>query len=153
MKPKLMSSSTPRDHNRSSVDMRPLTGGGHGGDKSQSSRNCRVGFVRQIGTDLLSTLICLTHCGGFVTRWVGKKWRCSNAVIPTLGLIRLYSSLTTLFPRWNSLTNHHSQTEPRMKGMRLVVNRETSKLIEFDLKAKCGEGYYSFNVDLAFKKT
>ena len=37
--------------------------------------------------------------------------------------------------------------------MRLVVNRETSKLIEFDLKAKCGEGYYSFNVDLAFKKT
>ena len=86
-------------------------------------------------------------------RWVGKKWQCSNAVIPTLGLICLYSSLTTLFLQWNSLTNHHSQTEPRMKGMRLVVNRETSKLIEFDLKAKCGEGYYPFNVDLALKKT
>ena len=37
--------------------------------------------------------------------------------------------------------------------MRLVVNRETSKLIEFDLKAKGVEGYYPFNVDLALKKT
>ena len=97
-------------------------------------------------------LICLTHCGGFVTRWVGKKWRCSNAVIPTLGLIRLYSSLTTLFPWWNSLTNHHSQTEPRMKGMRLVVNRETSKLIEFDLKVSVVRAIILSDVDLALKK-
>ena len=52
-----MSSSTLRDH-RASVDMPgpPLTGGDHGDDKSRSRRNCRVGFVRQIGTDLLSTL-------------------------------------------------------------------------------------------------
>ena len=142
-----MSSSCPRDH-RSSVDTRPLTGGDHGDNKS-----CSSGIVALDLSDKLPRIchqrwakiqICLTHCGGFVMRGVGKKWRCSNAVIPTLRLMCLYSSLTTLFPpEILSPITIHKATEPRMKGMRLVINSQKSKLQEFDLKAKFDGPYIS----------
>ena len=65
-------------------------------------QSCRVGFVRQIAADMLSTLSKnsdLSDALWWIRHELGcKKWQCSNAVIPTLGLICLYSSLTTLFP-------------------------------------------------------
>ena len=99
-----------------SVDMRPfLTGGAHGDNKSHSSgivaldlsdklrqicyqRSAKIWFVWRIAVDL---------------SWAaGKKWQSSNVVIPTLGLMCLYSSLPTLFQTgiFSPITIHKAQS-------------------------------------------
>ena len=114
-KPDLMLSSSLRNQNFS-VDMRPLlTGEAHGDNKSHSSgivaldlsdklrqicyqRSAKIWFVWRIAVDL---------------SWAaGKKWQSSNVVIPTLGLMCLYSSLPTLFQTgiFSPITIHKAQS-------------------------------------------
>ena len=118
-KPDLMLSSSLRNQNFS-VDMRPLlTGEAHGDNKSHSSgivaldlsdklrqicyqRSAKIWFVWRIAVDL---------------SWAaGKKWQSSNVVIPTLGLMCLYSSLPTLFQTgiFSPITIHKAQ--PRINA-------------------------------------
>ena len=124
-KPDLMLSSSLRNQSFS-VDMRPLlTGGAHGDNKSHSSgivalfdklrqiyyqRSAKIWFVWRIAVDL---------------SWAaGKKWQNSNVVIPTLGLMCLYSSLPTLFQTgiFSPITIHKAQSRIN------VVNLENDRI-------------------------
>ena len=124
-KPDLMLSSSLRNQSFS-VDMRPLlTGEAHGDNKSHSSgivalsdklrqiyyqRSAKIWFVWRIAVDL---------------SWAaGKKWQSSNVVIPTLGLMCLYSSLPTLFQTgiFSPITIHKAQSRIN------VVNLENDRI-------------------------